>query len=298
MKVMFCPYLAAMWGSMSPLYSEHTQAGDDVMVMPLPYTTRDRNGAPMTYRVDEFPVPVLKPSLICLRDIHPDLLYFHNPYDARNAVTMVAREFHSARLAECTDDLTYVPYYTMPVSPGNDVEHIITAPGVLRAKHIIVYSVESRDKYARVLFDKTHVDWTSRIIVKQRPKPKTYVMPEEWSIIAKGRDLVMFGTSLSAVIGRKEVELEKIRDVISSHQQETCLLWRPHPLYDATLTAMLPGLRRQYREIVETFVKSGQGIFDTSWDLERAVTLCSSYVGDPSSVVGFFREQGKPVRII
>ena len=69
-------------------------------------------------------------------------------------------------------------------------------------------------------------------------------------------------------------------------------------MYDATLIAMLPYLRNMYHDIVRTFIEYQQGILDTSWDLERAVALCSEYIGDPSSVTAFFREQGKPVKII
>ena len=297
--VIFCPYLSAMWASLAPLYAEHVAAGDNVIVMPIPFTTRDRNGIPMTYRVDAFPVPTVEPSSSWLRDIHPDALYFHYPYDDRNAVTIISREFFSSRLAEYTDDLIYVPYYTMPCGAGGDVDHIIVAPGVLKADHIIVYSEASRAKYIDVLHRSTHADWSSRVIVKNRPKPQTYTMPQEWAEISRGRDLIMLGTSLGAVIYNNAVELAKIRHVIESAQKtDTCLLWRPHPLYDATLTAMLPELRRSYREIVETFIEYQQGILDTSWDLERAVALSSAYIGDPSSVVGFFREQGKPVTII
>lgn len=297
--IVFCPYLAAMWASLAPIYDMHVAVGDNVVVMPLPYTTRDRYGQPMTYRLDEFPIHMTAPSMIWLRETHPDTIYFHNPYDDKNTVTMIATEFHSPKLAECTDDLVYVPYYTMSCGDGNDVPHIIMTPGVRNANRIIVYSEASRAKYINVLKSKTRRDWSDRISVMQRPTPKTYTMPDEWKAIANGRRLIMFGTSLSAVLYDNMKEIAKIRNFIESHQSsDYCLLWRPHPLYDATLTAMLPELRRPYREILETFVIHQQGILDTSWNLERAVALSSEYIGDPSSVVAFFKEQGKKITII
>lgn len=298
-RVVFCPYLSAMWASMAPLYAEHVAAGDDVTVMSLPYAVRDPSGDALEYQTDTgYPVPQTVASVHVLKQMHPDIIYFHNPYDNRNAITQILPAFHSRQLAACTEDLTYVPYYTMPMDPGADVEHIILAPGVRRADHIIVYSKESADAYFSIL-GQYSVDWKRRIIVKQRPPKTNYTMPTGWQMIAKGRKLIMLGTSLSALINREDDELARITRTITENQNaQTCLLWRPHPLYKATLTALLPHLLLTYHGIVKTFVEHQQGILDTSWDLDRAVTLCSEYIGDPSSVVGFFHEQDKPVRLI
>lgn len=295
-RIVFCPYLSAMWASMAPLYAEHVAAGDEVTVMSLPYAGRDHSGNVLEYHTDTgYPVPQTVASIHVLKEMHPDIIYFHNPYDNINIITQVQPIFHSKHLRGCTDDLIYVPYYTMPMSPGGDVRHIIEAPGVRRANHIVVYSQASAKTYMSVLnADK------ECIIIKQRPEPRTdYEMPYEWQRISRGRRLVMLGTSVGALMDNKVEELAKICNVIGKYQHEdACLLWRPHPLYDATLTALLPKLQKTYRGIVNNFVEYQLGILDTSWDLERAVTLCTEYIGDPSSLVGFFNEQGKPVQII
>ena len=295
-RVVFCPYLSAMWASMAPLYAEHVAAGDDVTVMSLPYAGRDHSGEVLEYHTDTgYPVPQTVASIHILKEMLPDIIYFHNPYDGNNIITQVQPIFFSKHLAECTDNLVYVPYYTMPGTPGGDLKHIIEAPGVRRANHIVVYSQESANRYMSVL----NID-RERIIIKQRPELRTdYEMPDEWQRIARGRRLVMFGTSLLALMDNEVEELAKICNIIGTYQhKDVCLLWRPHPLYDATLTAMLPKLQKTYRGIVNNFVEYQLGILDTSWDLERAVTLCTEYIGDSSSVVGFFHEQGKPVQII
>lgn len=295
-RVAFCPYLSAMWASMAPLYAEHVAAGDSVTVMSLPYAVRDSAGTPGGYRTDlGYPVPQTVASIHVLKEMHPDTIYFHNPYDDRNIITLVHPAFHSKKLAECTEDLVYVPYYTS----GGDLEHIIKAPGVRRANRIIVYSQESYDAYFSIL-GQYSVDWKRNIILKQRSAPRTdYEMPAEWIRIARGRKLVMLGTSLGALLNREDEELALICRTISDNQNsQICLLWRPHPLYDATLSALLPNRLKTYHAIVRNFVEYQQGILDTSWDLERAVTLCTEYLGDPSSVVWFFHEQNKPVRFI
>lgn len=295
-RVVFCPYLSAMWASMAPLYAEHVAAGDSVTVMSLPYAVRDPQGNAGEYNTDiNYPVPQTVASIHVLKEMHPDTIYFHNPYDDRNVITLVHPAFHSKKLAECTEDLVYVPYYTS----GGDLEHIIKAPGVRRANRIIVYSQESYDAYFSIL-GQYSVDWKRNIILKQRPAPRTdYEIPAEWIRIARGRKLVMLGTSLGALLNREDEELALICRTISDNQNsQICLLWRPHPLYDATLSALLPNRLKTYHAIVRNFVEYQQGILDTSWDLERAVTLCAEYLGDPSSVEWFFHEQNKPVRFI
>lgn len=295
--IVFCPYISSMWASMRSLYAEHIAAGDAVTVMPLPYVVRSPSGITLEYKTDtDFPVPVVKADAGLLIEIHPDTIYFHNPYDGNNLITQVRPEFFSKRLAECTDDLVYVPYYTMPMSLGNDAKHIITAPGVKRAHRIIVYSESSARAYLSILGSA----WEGRIIVKQRPAlSMDCPMPDEWAEMARDRRLVMLGTSLSALMNREDEELDRITKAIMDNQNElVCLLWRPHPLYDAALVAMLPALRQRYQAIIQDFTANNRGILDTSWDVERAVALCSEYIGDPSSLVGFFHEQGKPVRLI
>jgi len=295
--IVFCPYISSMWASMSQLYAEHVAAGDNVMVMPLPYAVRSPNGMTLEYKTDtDYPVPVIEADAGLLREMHPDTIYFHNPYDGNNLITQVRPEFFSKRLAERTNNLIYVPYYTIPMSSGNDLKRIMTAPGVKRAHRIIVYSEES----ARAYFSVLGSAWEGRIIVKPRQAPRTdYAMPDEWAEMARDRRLIMLGTSLAALINREDEELDRITKTIMDNQNDlVCLLWRPHPLYEAALTSMLPELRERYHAIVRDFTANNRGILDTSWDVERAVALCSEYIGDASSVVGFFHEQGKPVRLI
>jgi len=295
MNVVFLPYLASMWASMSPLYSEHVLNGDQVTVMPLPFTTRDRDGHPMTYRVDEgFPVPIRNASIIQLREQRPDRIYFHNPYDGTNTITQIEPHFFSKHLKECTDDLTFVPYYTQ----GGDLPTIIRAPGVRNSDHVVVWSQIQKDRYTSILCQFS-VDWARKIIIKDRGIQRSYAIPPEWKAAARGRRLIMLGTSLSAVLNDKAAELEKIHNTIMAHQNDQiCLVWRPHPLYDAALVAMLPSLYKPYRNMINAFIEYDQGILDTSADLERSVSVCQEYIGDPSSVVSFFIEQNKPVTII
>ena len=75
------------------------------------------------------------------------------------------------------------------------------------------------------------------------------------------------------------------------------LLWRPHPLIEATIKSVRPRLGEEYKEIVDGYRSEGWGIYDDSPDLDRAVALCDAYYGDPSSVVQLCQKAGVPVMI-
>ena len=73
------------------------------------------------------------------------------------------------------------------------------------------------------------------------------------------------------------------------------LLWRPHPLIQATIESMRPQLWEGYKEIRDRYVEEGWGIYDDSADVDRAVVLSDAYYGDGSSVVQLCRKQYKTV---
>lgn len=298
MNVVFCPYLASMWASMRPLYDEHVSSGDNVCVMPLPYCTRNYDGSVSEYIVDDYPVETVQADITDLERMRPDRIYFHNPYDDHNAITMVNPSFFTKRLAACTSDMVFVPYYTHGFTDGGDIETVIRSAGVRRANHIIVYSDAQKRRYADILAEYS-IDWPGRIIVKKHPAYSYDTIPAEWDVIAHGRTLVMLGTSLSTLMHQKHYALDRIADIIHANQNDSvCLVFRPHPLYHATITAMFPELERPYRTIIDNFVRLQQGILDTSADVERSVYHCAEYIGNPSSIVAFFREQGKSIQLI
>lgn len=85
--------------------------------------------------------------------------------------------------------------------------------------------------------------------------------------------------------------------VFYENRDEVALLWRPHPLFGATIQSMRPELGEVYREIVESYKRDGWGIYDDSSDMDRVVCLCDAYYGDWSSVAQICQEKGKIIMI-
>lgn len=92
----------------------------------------------------------------------------------------------------------------------------------------------------------------------------------------------------------------KIKDVLrvfKENQEEAALLWRPHPLIEATIKSVRVRLWEEYKEIVDTYRAEGWGIYDDTADLDRAIVLSDAYYGDESSVVQLCQKAGVPVMI-
>ena len=92
----------------------------------------------------------------------------------------------------------------------------------------------------------------------------------------------------------------KIKDVLrvfKENQEEVALLWRPHPLIEATIKSVRTRLWDEYKEIVDTYRREGWGIYDDTVELDRAIAVSDGYYGDWSSIVTLYRETGKPIMI-
>ena len=139
----------------------------------------------------------------------------------------------------------------------------------------------------------------------QETKKEGLEIPEEWLRIIQKPDeewkkIILYNTSVSALLEHQEKMLEKMKSVFQvffENREEVALLWRPHPLIEATISSMRPQLWVEYQKIVEKYRAEGWGIYDDSAELERAIALCDAYYGDHSSLVQLCREIRKPVMI-
>ena len=105
---------------------------------------------------------------------------------------------------------------------------------------------------------------------------------------------------MASLLQNNEKYLEKMRyvfEVFKKNQDEVALLWRPHPLMEATISSMRPQMRQEYDKLVRRYKEAGWGIYDDSSDLDRAVVISDIYYGDSSSVVALFKHIGKEVVI-
>ena len=114
------------------------------------------------------------------------------------------------------------------------------------------------------------------------------------------KKIIFYNTTVTALLQHNEKYLVKLRDVLGvfhENREEVALLWRPHPLFEATIESMRAELGEEYRGIVAGYRDAGWGIYDDTAEMERAVCLSDGYYGDMSSVVWLYQKTGKAVMI-
>ncbi|MBQ8526916.1 MAG: hypothetical protein IJ429_00455 [Lachnospiraceae bacterium] len=325
-EVVFLPYKASMWDSLESVWmAADADPECDAYVVPIPYFDKNPDGTAreMHYEGDLFPegVPITDYNTYDFESRRPDMIFIHNPYDESNYVTSVHPFFYSKNLKQYTDCLVYIPYFVLAeVEPENkkeieNIKHFMQVPGVLHAHKVIVQSEAMRQIYIEAMTEltgeETKIYWEEKILGLGSPKfdkvtktkKEDVKVPEEWlNVIQKPngqwKKIIFYNTSVSALLENKEKMLDKMQDVFRIFKEmkdETALLWRPHPLIQATIESMRPQLWEEYKRIVEEYKAEGWGIYDDTPDMNRAITLCDGYYGDASSVVQLCKEVGKPV---
>ena len=114
------------------------------------------------------------------------------------------------------------------------------------------------------------------------------------------KKIILYNTGVSALLQHSEQYLAKMRDVFRVFREnaaEVALLWRPHPLIQATISSMRPQLWEGYKKLAEEYRNAGWGIYDDSAELDRAIAVSDAYYGDGSSVVQLCRKKEMPVMI-
>lgn len=327
-EVVFLPYKASMWDSLESVWMAAEEDGDcDAYVIPIPYYDRRPDGTFDKYHYEggEMPdyVPVTHYEDYDIQKRHPDVIFIHNPYDHCNYVTSVEPRFYAKELKEYTDELIYIPYFVLAEpDPDNEeavkaMSHFCTVPGVLYADKVIVQSENMRQIYIDVLSgeygEETRKGWEHKILglgspkydKVQRTRKDDLQLPEEWLKIIEKPDgsrkkIILYNTSVGALLEYEDQMLEKmcwVFRVFLEAKDDVVLLWRPHPLIEATIGSMRPQLQEGYHKAVEEYRAAGWGIYDDSPELDRAIALCDAYYGDPSSLVQLCQEAGKPIMI-
>lgn len=325
-EAVFLPYKASMWDSLESVWrAADADPQCDAYVIPIPYYDKNQDGSlkTMHYEGDKYPqdVPVTRYEDYDFEKRRPDIIFIHNPYDSLNYVTSVPAFFYAENLKRFTDKLVYIPYFILgKLDPADEeeikgMEHFITTPGVIHADRVVVQSEDMRKIYINTLVKYAGEDsrkvWEDKILGLGSPKVDKVLstrkedveIPAEWFPVIEKPDgsrkkIIFYNTSVAALLAHGDRVLDKMEDVFRvfyENREEVALLWRPHPLIQATIESMRPQLWKRYLGIVEGYRSESWGIYDDTADMDRAVALSDGYYGDGSSIVELYRATGKPV---
>lgn len=326
LEVVFLPYKASMWDSLESIWKAADADPDcDAYVIPIPYFDKNPDGSfrEKHYEGGQYPdyVPVTKYDEFDFEAHHPDAIYIHNGYDDCNFVTSIHPFFYSKNLKKFTDCLVYIPYFVLAEpDPENDavvenISHFCMIPGVFNADRVIVQSEAMKKVYVRALMKTTDDNsnairkyWDSKIEGTGFPKFDKVIntkkedleIPEEWLRVIEKPDgswkkIVLYNTGVNALLQHSEKMLKKMEsvfEIFGEYKDEIALLWRPHPLIQATITSMRSQLWGEYKKIRDRYIEQGWGIYDDSSDLDRAIVLSDAYYGNNSSVVHLCQARG------
>lgn len=328
MEVVFLPYKASMWDSLESVWEKaNADPCIEAKVIPIPYYDKNPDGSfgKLHYEGEEFSpyVPIIHYDSYDFEKSHPDEIYIHNPYDNWNVVTSVHPFFYSKNLKKYTDKLVYIPYFILKeidIKNKNKVmekSHYVQLPAVIYADEIIVQSENMRRFYIECMVmvagetvrkayeQKIKGIGSPKIEKIRKMNDEGIEIPEEWKPYffqpdGRKKKVVLYNTSISAFLKESDRmlhKMEQVFEIFKRQKDEIALLWRPHPLMEATVCSTRPQLYEQYLEIVEKYKREGFGIYDDSSDMDRALVLADAYYGDQSSLVILCNAIHKPIMI-
>lgn len=324
----FLPYKAALWDSLESIWRAADEDPDcDVYVIPIPYCEKEFDGTlgEIHYEGGQFPddVPVTSYETFDFTLQHPDMIFFHNPYDEYNLATTVPPMFYARELRKYTDNLVYVPWFVLDEIEENDMrgnismDYFCTMPGVVCADKVIVQSEQMRKAYIRKLTEFAGEDtrpvWEEKILGlgspiydKEWEKRNALEMPEEWKRVCLKNDrslkkIILYNTVPEAMLEHGSAMLDKIRSVLEifeEQKEEVALAWCPNLSKSDYVKQMKPTLWEEYQQLVQEYCNEGWGIScDLSKDNEREAILKfgDAYYGEPDSAAELCRRNGMMV---
>lgn len=296
--VAFFPYKISMWDCMESIYYAALETPNcDVYVVPIPYYEKNTDGAvrELIYEGEFFPkdIHITKWEEFSLEKIQPNIAFIHNPYDEYNLITSVHPMFFSSNLKKYVNQLIYVPYYATGGCPG-DMHSIL--PAYIHGDVIVVQNEKQKEIIDSRVASKVYVGGSPKFDKVLNTKKEELSIPATWK--EKLHEKVIFvNTGINGILVHGEdtfVEIQQI--ILSARDRGITLIWRPHPLIEATINSMRPELLKTYQETMNCFLEYENGILDMTGTPENAIALSDAYMGEPtSSIAHMFGVLGKPL---
>lgn len=290
-SIAFLPYKYAMWDSMETVYDAAVKRGLTTHLMPIPYKTRGDG----VWHDETTLFGENTKNRKLLKEYVPDVVVIHYPYDGRNRVTEIDPDFYSDRLKALGCKIVYLAYCGSCWG-----EHLILQQGVKNADYIFVASDDEKKRFID-LWRQKGVDISKNVFcVGGLPKYEAVLKQRMYPVqIDKIQEnIVLICGSLQSFLNERDKRIAKWRETIKKHaeKENTFVMFRPHPLIEDTIRAMLP----EYLFVYEYFLKEIKEIcyVDKSQGFQENISFANYLISDPSSVIEVWKHTGKPFEII
>lgn len=320
--VVFMPFKAKYWNMMAGLWKEYERSGEYTLIaIPAPYYYKNIDGTVEKFNDDkQYPeyVKIVSPENFDFDNEYVEKIIIQNPYDSYNATTTVHPQFYAKKLAMCTKELIYIPYFeTEEINPSDmrayvSMDSYVTMPGVVYSDKVIVQSEGIKALYVKKLSEyfgeETRDIWNTKIIgngkhyIEMENSDSKYDdIPEKWKGYIKKSDgsykkVILYFICTNDVLENGHRVFDKIKrsmDTFLEYEDSVVPLMMFESNIDEILQMDNPELLEDYNEIKMNFT---QYIVNEN-ELDKAINLCDAFYGDAGSEAQLCRNSGKPVMI-
>lgn len=320
--VVFMPFKAKYWNMMAGLWKEYERSGEYTLIaIPAPYYYKNIDGTVEKFNDDkQYPeyVKIVSPENFDFDSEYVEKIIIQNPYDSYNATTTVHPQFYAKKLAMCTKELIYIPYFeTEEINPSDmrayvSMDSYVTMPGVVYSDKVIVQSEGIKALYVKKLSEyfgeETRDIWNTKIIgngkhyIEMENSDSKYDdIPEKWKGYIKKSDgsykkVILYFICTNDVLENGHRVFDKIKrsmDTFLEYEDSVVPLMMFESNMDEILQMENPELLEDYNEIKMNFT---QYIVNEN-ELDKAMNLCDAFYGDAGSEAQLCRNSGKPVMI-
>ena len=320
--VVFMPFKAKYWNMMAGLWKEYERSGEYTLIaIPAPYYYKNIDGTVEKFNDDkQYPeyVKIVSPENFDFDNEYVEKIIIQNPYDSYNATTTVHPQFYAKKLAMCTKELIYIPYFETEENNPSDMrayvsmDSYVTMPGVVYSDKVIVQSEGIKELYVKKLSEyfgeETRDIWNTKIIgngkhyIEMENSDSKYDdIPEKWKGYIKKSDgsykkVILYFICTNDVLENGHRVFDKIKrsmDTFLEYEDSVVPVMMFESNIDEILQMENPELLEDYNEIKMNFT---QYIVNEN-ELDKAMNLCDAFYGDAGSEAQLCRNSGKPVMI-
>lgn len=304
LEVVFLPYKVSMWDSLESIWrAACADERCECYVVPIPYYDKNSDGSfgELHYEGAEFPedIPITSYEEYDFENRYPDIIYIHNPYDEYNYVTSIHPYFYSHKIKKFTDMLVYVPYCISGMYTNIDkgLKQYVTS-AMIHSDVIITQNQQQSDFLEKCGCSKEKLValGTPKLDAVYHMYEKPPKIPKEWKDKINNKKVILINFTLGTIL-QNEIWIDRYIyyiDLILKDDKFT-IIYRPHPLMEATLKSMRPHLYSRYMKLINKISDKNNVIIDKNEMSEPAFWCSDAIISDYSSLPLKYIATGKPV---
>lgn len=271
LNIVFFPYKASMWDSLETVYEAALKDEDCIaQVVPIPYYKLSKDNAIQTYEGNQFPknVPIKHYSEYNLQEEEPDIIFVHNIYDQYNTITQVYEEYFTSNLKKYTDMLVYVPYHisSFVASDKNSMYLAYDIPSVKNVDKIILSSEHVKKVAIRdgISEEKVLLLGSPKLDHMVSLTKKDISYPKEWKEKLEGKTVYLLNTGCLFFADQPFLKVGVLSNIlnISNIDENSVLIWRPHPLTRISIMKYTPELLSYYDILTHKYINREIGMYN------------------------------------